>query len=151
MKGKRQYSLCQVVLRPNSQAGRYNGCMAYREDLARRLKQVPFTLATIAREAGVSREWVSKARNAKAHTVTPETAQRIGEAIDRLTALALASGEVSRQHHPGVEGLAENGDLMRRHHVSDAEISWLRSLVTPEPIRTEQAAVMFVIALRFDE
>jgi transcriptional regulator with XRE-family HTH domain len=121
--------------------------MSYREDLQRRLQGAPFSLAAIARAAGVSREWVSKARSGQAHKITPETAARIQQAIDQLVAQALR-GE--RQHHPGIEALAANRHLRARHHVTEREIEQLREIRTTRPIQTEMAALMMVMALRME-
>lgn len=121
--------------------------MSYREDLKRRLQGIPFSMAAVARTAGVSREWVSKARSGHAHKITPETAQRIHQAIDELVAQALR-GE--RQQHPGIEALAANRNLMARHHISAGELEQLREIRMSRPIQDEMAALMMVMALRME-
>lgn len=58
--------------------------MDFREELARRLRRTSFSMAKIAKSADVSREWVSKAKSGRAHTVSEETADAIHRALNDL-------------------------------------------------------------------
>lgn len=101
--------------------------MDYRKELAIRLAKVPFTAAAIARTAGLSREWVSKARRGRAPKLTLETAQKIHAAVDHL--LSQAGSELApAPDHPGVAELIASPELQRRHHVTTEELRDLAEL-----------------------
>ncbi len=103
--------------------------MDYRRELAARLRQVPFSLAEIARRAGVTRSWVSQAKAGKAHNLREETARRIHAAIDELVAEA-AEGQ-RRIIHPGLEELArpEHAAVREALEISDDLIAQARMWV----------------------
>lgn len=55
---------------------------------------------------------------------------------------------IKAQLHPGVEALAADAQELRRHHVTDEDLSELRQLICSRPIQTVQGAVMILTALR---
>lgn len=105
--------------------------MDFRAELQERLERVPFSAAQVARAAGLSREWVAKARKGKAYKIGWDTAQRIHSAIDALAEQAQPRGQESPpepqpQHHPGIDALHAIlfGDPKQR--ITEAELDELR-------------------------
>lgn len=118
---------------------------------------MPFSAAQIAREAGLSREWVAKARKGNAYKIGWDTAQRIHAAIDALAERASPQSEPvaapAPQHHPGLKLLAADKPLCSRRGFTADLIRQVSGWTTGDtPIITkEQAIRMCELALSLGE
>lgn len=125
--------------------------MDFRAELQERLGRVPFTAAQVARAAGLSRDWVAKARKGTAYKIGWDTAQRIHAAIDALAEQAQPRVQEPspRPEHPGVERLALILQAAPGEAVSPEELDDLRTWQTPNgPIATPGEALDLLLARR---
>lgn len=123
--------------------------MSYREELARRLCDVPFSARQIAKQSGLSPAWVARARAGTAHKISLEAANQIHLAIDDLAAQAGAP-QKPPLHHPGVEVLLSDAQLCSSYEITEEEARWLRSLWWDgePPLQTTQDAIDELLAHR---
>jgi len=103
--------------------------MDYREELALRLRRVPFSAAQVADRAGKSRAYVARVKSGEAPGLTLETARMIHAGIDALILEATGMEKHEAPEHIGVRTLAADSALCRAHHITPAELQELSALV----------------------
>jgi transcriptional regulator with XRE-family HTH domain len=124
--------------------------MTLGEELRSRLQGGGIKAAELARQAGVTRQYIQRIMSGQAGTVRPETRARIMAALERM----LAAATVGVFEHEGVAQLADDADLCREHGVTPAELHFLAQFVhygpdgLPCAIKTKTQALDLLRALR---
>lgn len=107
----------------------YNAGMRSTAEIVRRIKDGGLNASAVAREAGLTKQYLSKITTGVVKTVQDETGDRIMAAIDKL-ASAAAGGSVRAPKvvHPGVEAIASNAQLVEECDFTEENITAARSL-----------------------
>lgn len=139
-----------MVQLPHTETMCYYARMDLGDELRARLQGGGIKAAELARQAGVTRQYIQRIMSGQAASVRPETRARIMAALERM----LAAATVGVPEHEGVAQLAADEALCREQGVTTAELHFLGQFVhygpdgLPCAIKTKTQALDLLRALR---